>query len=108
MPNKPPTFTSKAQREARADREARRQKSDAKVYDKDWRRLRRDHIQSHPLCVLCREQNIIRAGDHVDHRVPVQVAPERRVDPTNLRTVCHPHHSQLTRNFQMTGRNELP
>lgn len=35
-------------------------------------------------------------GNEVDHIVPIKVAPDRRLDPTNLQTMCKPHHSAKT------------
>lgn len=32
----------------------------------------------------------------MDHVVPVRVAPDRRLDPTNLRTLCAPCHARKT------------
>ena len=60
-------------------------------YDSDWFRLRHAHLQTHPLCVVCGGK-----GTHVDHIESVRDAPQRRLDPTNLRTMCGPHHSQRT------------
>lgn len=61
------------------------------AYDWPWRRLRKRHLAQHPWCVRCGAR-----GVDVDHVVPVRVAPHRRLDPTNLQTLCHPCHSKVT------------
>jgi uncharacterized protein YdaU (DUF1376 family) len=51
-------------------------------YDWPWRRLRKRHLAQYPWCVRCGAR-----GVDVDHVVPVRIAPDRRLDPTNLRTL---------------------
>jgi hypothetical protein len=36
---------------------------------------------------------------HVDHVMPVAAAPHRRLDPTNLQSLCHAHHNIVTKAF---------
>lgn len=64
-----------------------------KPHDWKWSRLAKRHLAQHPHCAFagCPE----RATD-VDHIVPISAAPHRRLDPTNLQSLCHSHHSQLT------------
>ena len=52
-------------------------------YDRDWQRVRKRHLAQHPTCVRCGA-----AGVDVDHVVSVRKAPDRRLDPTNLQTLC--------------------
>jgi hypothetical protein len=40
-----------------------------------------------------------RPARHVDHVVPVAKAPQRRLDPTNLQSLCHAHHNVVTKAF---------
>lgn len=63
-------------------------------YDGAWRKLRKQHLAQHPTCVRCG-----RPGMDVDHIVSVRQAPRRRLDPTNLQTLCHGCHSRLTRAY---------
>ena len=53
----------------------------------DWRKVRDAHMARHPFC-WCGE----KATD-VDHIIPRRIAPERRLDPTNLQSLCKRHHS---------------
>lgn len=75
-----------AARKARFDK--RRPSAASRGYDADWRRLRAKHLAAHPYCRRCGAP----AAD-VDHVVSLREAPERRLDPTNLQSLCRPHHS---------------
>lgn len=75
-----------AERKARFDRT--RPSASARGLDADWRRLRLEHLRAHPYCVRCGAP-----AREVDHIVPRSVAPERRLDPTNLQSLCKSHHS---------------
>lgn len=61
------------------------------VYDYRWERLRRKHIGANRYCVACGAE-----ARHVDHIVTVKAAPWRRLDPTNLQSLCHACHNRLT------------
>lgn len=65
-------------------------------YDKKWERLRAAFLILHPGCSVpgCRA----RATD-VDHIQSVKNAPNRRLDPSNLQSFCHSHHSILTQAY---------
>lgn len=61
-------------------------------YDRDWQRLREEHLARHPACAECGATGAV----DVDHVVPLREAPHRRLDPTNLRTLCRRHHNRVT------------
>lgn len=65
-------------------------------YDKKWERLRAAFLILHPGCSVpgCRA----RATD-ADHIVSVKTAPNRRLDPSNLQSFCHSHHSIFTQAY---------
>jgi len=58
-------------------------------YDDKWYKLRQWHISQHPMCIV---PGCNRAADEVDHIVPISEAPERRLDATNLQSLCKSHH----------------
>ena len=60
-------------------------------YDSAWRRMRGEYIAQHPRCEVCGG-----TATDVDHRVSVREDASRRLDRTNLRSLCHAHHSQRT------------
>lgn len=41
---------------------------------------------------MCKEDGQITAASVVDHIEPITKAPERRLDPTNLQSLCKTHH----------------
>jgi 5-methylcytosine-specific restriction endonuclease McrA len=63
------------------------------AYDHAWRRLRDSFIAEHPRCEW---PGCSSPADEVDHVVSVRVDPSRRLDPTNLRSLCRPHHRAVT------------
>lgn len=57
-------------------------------YDRAWQRLRLTILERDGwICTVRRPGCTIRATQ-VDHRIPVRIAPELRLDPANLRAVC--------------------
>lgn len=85
---------------ARANAKRRADKDQAKLdrfYNSPmWKRARTAHRAREPLCRMCAEAGIIKAGDMVDHIV------ERRdggsnYDTTNLQTLCNGCHSIKTK-----------
>lgn len=82
----PVTIRRDGERKARHD--ATRPSAAARGYDAEWRRLRAEHLDANPLCVRCGAPAIV-----ADHVVSVRRAPHRRLDPTNLQSLCINHHS---------------
>ena len=66
------------------------------IYDRDWRKLRHAHLASNPLCVTCKAKGLIVGATEVDHITPVRQAPERRLDPSNIQSLCRSCHSRKT------------
>jgi 5-methylcytosine-specific restriction protein A len=66
----------------------------ARGYDAAWEALRAQVIEQHPFCSApgCKSADRL----NVDHIVPVRLAPERRLDRTNLRVLCQSCHSAHT------------
>ena len=109
MPRKPPkecravgcraltlgAFCSRHARERAAQREGRKN-STRRGYGFDWQRLRLWHLRQQPLCVACEARGIVTAASLVDHVVPIAIDPSRRLDPTNLRSLCRSCHNAKT------------
>ena len=51
---------------------------------KDWPKTRRAHLKKHPQCEACGRTTEL----NVHHKIPVHVAPELELEPTNLKTLC--------------------
>lgn len=71
----------------------------ARGYDKDWRELRDAHLAEEPFCRHCAQRGIERRARTVDHIESIRKAPERRLDPTNLQSLCWPCHNRKTAKF---------
>lgn len=53
-----------------------------------WAELRARHLANNHFCVACGQ----KVGLTVHHLIPVSVAPEKELEPENLRTVCNDCH----------------
>lgn len=70
--------------------ERQRNAEKARVYDADWKRLRMVMLARFPVCSCGK-----KATD-VDHIQSWRSRPDLRLDPENLRTLCHSCHSKRT------------
>ena len=98
MPNRPPTLQPKRVDGAPSnaqDYDRFRGNSRARGYDSRWERVRLQHLMDEPLCRHCAERDdwVVVAADVVDHIIPIAVAPERRLDDSNLQSLCHSCHA---------------
>jgi 5-methylcytosine-specific restriction endonuclease McrA len=100
MPTRSPLHRPKAwipretaERERKQAIDANRPSSTERGYDGAWRKVRATHLRSHP---FCSHPGCSALAIDVDHIEPISEHPERRLDPTNLRSFCRPHHSQRT------------
>tara|TARA_R110000824_G_scaffold249807_1_gene438677 strand:+ start:58 stop:393 length:336 start_codon:yes stop_codon:yes gene_type:complete len=62
---------------------------------KSWRELRKMFISEFPLCAWCEEEGIVKGADIVDHIHEIKNGGEM-LDPSNLMSMCLPHHNQKT------------
>lgn len=81
------------EKQRKAEYETRRPSSGDRGYDAAWRRCRRLFLAAHPKC--CVPGCTLDATD-VDHIQSVRDAPDLRLSWSNLRPMCHAHHSQRT------------
>jgi 5-methylcytosine-specific restriction protein A len=57
---------------------------------------RKRWLDQHPLCCMCEAEGIVRAGDVVDHVIPLWKGG--RDDDSNLQTLCQtPHHDEKSK-----------
>lgn len=75
-------------RERKARHDAKRPSRHERGYDNDWQQLRAAHLIRQPYCARCGA-----TATTVDHVIPIRKAPERRLDPTNLQSLCTACHS---------------
>lgn len=57
-----------------------------------WRRLRLAQLAREPLCSMCRAMGRATPATVVDHRRPHRGDARVFYDPTNLDSLCKPHH----------------
>ena len=75
-----------------------RDNSNERGYDRQWQKLRAWYIKRHPLCEKCLTHNILTPVEEVHHIQPVDEAPERRLDPDNLMSLCRSCHQGIHAN----------
>ena len=51
------------------------------------------HLNAHPYCVRCEALGRAVLAKVADHVIPIAVDPTRRLDPSNLQSLCEPHHN---------------
>jgi 5-methylcytosine-specific restriction enzyme A len=76
--------------------DARRGTPAERGYDINWRRLRDAYIAENPLCEDCKDEGRTTAAEMVDHKETIKDAPWRRLDWSNLRSLCGLHHRRKT------------
>lgn len=74
-------------------------------YDADWDKLSRSHRRIEPLCRECGFLGRVTVCELVDHIVPVVDAPERRLDRSNLQSLCQHHHDMTKRALEAAARS---
>jgi 5-methylcytosine-specific restriction protein A len=111
MPNAPrrpcnrpgcPSLTDKRYCDSHARESKRREvrtkgNTTERGYGYDWQKLRNVHIRMFPLCADPYHVHLHRPviAKHVDHIESIQDAPQRRLDPTNLQSLCENCHNSL-------------
>lgn len=64
-------------------------------YDATWQRLRKMYLRANPLCVDCLKEGRVTAAIDVHHIVAKVNGGTN--DWNNLQSLCHSHHSKITR-----------
>lgn len=59
---------------------------------KTWKALRATQLHQEPLCKMCIDEGVTKAGDVVDHIVPHKGDWALFSDRKNLQTLCKHHH----------------
>lgn len=62
------------------------------------------HLLAHPLCAFCWSKGLTVAATVADHIETVRDAPHRRLDPTNLQSLCKPCHDRERQREQAAER----
>lgn len=124
VPTKPPTLQPpwlKRNGQAERDRDERARKakldtqrasSHRRGYDKAWYRFRTRIVAERGCrCEQCGCLVTLRRHEipgvpvaHLDHIVPIAERPDLRLEPTNVRVLCEPHHNARTARDQGFAR----
>src|SRR5579862_1734998 len=66
-------------------------------YDSDWEKVRQQALRRDKfICRACLVEGRTTPAKDVDHIVPLAVDPARRLDLTNLQSLCRPCHRHKT------------
>jgi len=74
---------------------AHNQTTKQRGYGHDWRKLSIHKRTLDPLCEHCMTKDITRPATEVHHIESIARAPHKRLDITNLMSVCHACHEEL-------------
>ena len=69
-----------------------------------WQRLRRVHLTSSPLCVMCLEDGRVEPATVVDHIKRHGGNEAMFFDSDNLQSLCSSHHNSVKQSEERTGR----
>ncbi len=104
MPQRPPVHRTPGWKPFALDEHRLSQKRDRDnaIYDGAWRRLRAKFLAANPVCCV---PGCGFPATEADHIVSVRECLQRRLDWSNLRGMCKPHHSARTAREQGWGRS---
>ena len=92
----------------RPAREERRGTRHDRGYDYQWAKSSEAFRRRHPICQECERVDIIVPVDVVDHKIPVSLRPDLRMDRKNWWSLCHHCHNGMKRKMEAlaikTGR----
>jgi 5-methylcytosine-specific restriction protein A len=74
---------------------------------RQWMAVRRAHLESEPLCRMCRQSGRLTTATHVDHIIP-RDRGGADYDDANLQSLCMPCHSAKTRREERQGAGQIP
>jgi 5-methylcytosine-specific restriction protein A len=66
----------------------------------EWRKLRKLKLQQTPYCEECYRNGHMTAAQMCDHILPIREYPSRRLDITNLQSLCNSCHRAKTNREQ--------
>ncbi|HHC6468741.1 TPA: HNH endonuclease signature motif containing protein [Vibrio parahaemolyticus] len=95
----------KAKKRARASTERYSDKFKSFYASKQWKDLRTAKIKKDPLCEVCLKNGFIREGKDIDHIIEIKDDYSRRLDMTNLQTLCRSCHMAKT---SLVRKNRTP
>ena len=70
------------------------EKTDARGYDWQWRKVRLRVLAEEPCCVDCEKDGVVQPAEHVHHIVPINVDRSLRLERSNLVPLCVECHEK--------------
>jgi 5-methylcytosine-specific restriction endonuclease McrA len=70
---------------------------------REWREIRRAHLQREPLCRHCKLSGKVQLAAEVDHIQHPNGDWDLARDPANFQSLCKPHHTKKTRGRALEG-----
>ena len=71
-------------------------KTTERGYGWDWQQFRERIVRERPLCEDCLDEGKVSPTEEVHHMVKIKDAPHRKLDQSNVRCLCRPHHTART------------
>lgn len=68
--------------------------TDERGYDYRWKQARLQHLNEHPLCVLCEQEGRATVATVVDHRIAHRGDMTLFWDRSNWQSMCKAHHDR--------------
>lgn len=75
----------------------------AGLYGGKWQKARRDFLFANPLCVMCRDEGVVRSATVVDHKIPHKQDLKLFWDRKNWQPLCKPHHDRDKQRLEKSG-----
>jgi 5-methylcytosine-specific restriction endonuclease McrA len=73
-----------------------------------WERLRLAQLHAYPLCSMCEAEGKVELATVVHHIKAHKGNPALFFDPSNLASVCKPHHDRDLHSQEMGGAPWVP
>lgn len=83
-------------KQQRKEYDSKRESSYKRGYDNRWRKMRKIHLSSNPLCVRCKAVGKVTMAGVVDHIIPHKGNKELFSDTTNWQSLCVRCHNVKT------------
>jgi hypothetical protein len=88
-----PALAAKREAERKQRLDQARPPSSQRGYDAEWRALRARFLEHNPWCCV---DGCMRRATDVDHIRSIRERPDLRLEWSNMRQMCHRHHSRVT------------
>ncbi|MCU7837019.1 MAG: HNH endonuclease [gamma proteobacterium symbiont of Taylorina sp.] len=75
-----------------------------KLYNYRWQKIRKNYLQSNPLCVICKNDGFIVPATIVDHIIPHKGDEYLFYDESNYQSLCKHCHDSYKQRLEKTGR----